>query len=326
MSQSSVYDSSSAAADSEGTPSPVPRAALAQATFSELAVPWARPLEPAATFTAAGRKVASCQDGRHIRSTSSPRPYLHPVRTLAGTVVTDHQPTDHVWHLGVGVALQDVNGINFWGGRTYTRDAGRYAWRPDHGRIVRTSSSTDSPGELSEELAWNGPDGVPVLREQRTWAWAAADHQTWRLTLDFTLTPAGGGPVSLGSPGSNGRPGGGYGGFFWRLAACDDARVWSPAGSGESAVHGSRSPWLAWSGTFNGEPATLVFTAHGDCGDPWFVRVSSYPGVGQSLAWSEPVLLHAGESLHRSVTVLISDARLETADIVALVAGMEGRS
>ena len=100
------------------------------------------PLEPAVHFTVAGREVASYQDGSRIRPSSSPRPYLHPVRTLAGTVVTDHQPADHVWHLGVGVALQDVNGINFWGGRTYTRDAGRYVWRPDHGTVVRTSSTT----------------------------------------------------------------------------------------------------------------------------------------------------------------------------------------
>lgn len=317
----------------------ISRAALAQATFSELAAPWARPLEPAATFTVAGRDVASYQDGSHIRPSSSPRPYLHPVRTLAGTVVTDHQPADHVWHLGVGVALQDVNGINFWGGRTYTRDAGEYVWRPDHGAVVRTSAPTasaDGPGPggdgaggggtFSENLSWNGPDGAALLREQRNWTWAAVDPQTWRLTLDFTLAPAGAGPVSLGSPGSNGRAQGGYGGFFWRLPACDGARVWSPAGSGEPALHGSVSRWLAWSGTFDGEPATLVFTAPEDCGDPWFVRVAGYPGVGQSLAWDEPVVLHAGESVHRSITVLVSDARLGTADIDSLIAALERRS
>ena len=311
----------------EGIAELIERAALAQATFSELGAPWAIPLEPAATCTVAGREVASYQDGSRIRPVSSPRPYLHPVRTLAGTVVTDHQPADHVWHLGVGVAVQDVNGINFWGGRTYTRDAGRYVWRPDHGTIVRTSTSSGSSGgALSEVLSWNGPDGAPVLREQRNWAWAAVDLQTWRLTLDFTLAPAGDDPVSLGSPGSNGRENGGYGGFFWRLAACDDARVWSPAGSGEAAVHGSVSQWLAWSGTFDGEPATLVFTSPADCDDPWFVRVGSYPGVGQSLAWEEPVLLQPGESVTRSVTVFVSDARLGTADIDALVTGMEGSS
>lgn len=307
----------------------VTRAALAQATFSELGVPWARPLEPSHSFTVAGRHVATYQDGSRIRPTSSPRPYLHPVRTLAGTVVTDHQPSDHVWHLGVGVALQDVNGINFWGGRTYTRDAGEYVWRQDHGTIVRVSASgavagTDA-GALAEELSWNGPDGAPVLQERRNWTWAAVDQQTWRLSLEFMLSPAGDEPVSLGSPGSNGRPQGGYGGFFWRLPACKDADVWSPAGSGEAVLHGTVSQWLAWGGEFGGKHATLVFVAPEDYNDPWFVRVEGYPGVGQSLAWDRPVLLGPGESVRRSITVFVSDARLATADIESLISTMESR-
>ena len=53
-----------------------------------------------------------------------------------------------MWHLGAGVALQDVDGVNFWGGRTYTRAAGEYVWRPDHGSIVRTGEGT--PGEPSQ--------------------------------------------------------------------------------------------------------------------------------------------------------------------------------
>lgn len=94
----------------------IERATKAQATFAELGAPWAGSLPPARTFGIAGQPVAEYQDGSRIRAVSSPRPYLHPVRTLAGTVVTDHQPLDHVWHLGVGVALQDVDGVNFWGG------------------------------------------------------------------------------------------------------------------------------------------------------------------------------------------------------------------
>ena len=87
--------------------------------------------------------VASGNEGGRIAPTSSPRPYLHPVSTLAGTVVTDHLPEDHVWHLGAGVAIQDVDGVNFWGGRTYTRDAGAYVWRKDHGRIVTVAADRD---------------------------------------------------------------------------------------------------------------------------------------------------------------------------------------
>src|SRR3954452_7057214 len=65
-----------------------------------------------------------------------PRPFLHPVRTVKGTTVTDVLPEVHTHHLGVSVAMQDVDGVNVWGGRTYVRDQG-YQWLDDHGRIVQ---------------------------------------------------------------------------------------------------------------------------------------------------------------------------------------------
>ncbi|MEE2567821.1 DUF6807 family protein [Pseudarthrobacter sp. J64] len=332
----------------------IERAAKAQATFAELGVEWARTLPPVLTLDINGQPVAEYQDGSHIRAVSSPRPYLHPVRTLAGTVVTDHQPLDHVWHLGAGVALQDVNGVNFWGGRTYTREAGQYVWRPDHGTITPVPGSTpqlsstccpseaskghlllpswegggEGDGRLSESLSWNGPDGEPILTEERTWEWAAVSPSAWRLTLDFALSPAGNEPVSLGSPGSNGRHQGGYGGFFWRLPACDGAHVWTPSGAGETDVHGSVTPWLAWSGKFEtGESdggtsagdATLVFVAAAESSDPWFVRVDGYPGVGQSLAWDAPVMAEPGAPVRRSITVFMADGILGTADIEELI-------
>ncbi|MHA7300788.1 DUF6807 family protein [Pseudarthrobacter sp. MDT1-22] len=322
----------------QGIAALIERATKAQATFAELGVPWVSSLPPVRTFDLAGHPVADYQDGSSIRAVSSPRPYLHPVRTLAGTVVTDHQPLDHVWHLGVGVALQDVDGVNFWGGRTYTRAAGEYVWRPDHGSIVRAGGPSPgepsaAEGELTENLAWNGPDGAPILTEQRTWTWAAVGPSAWRLTLDFALSPSGNQPVSLGSPGSNGRVGGGYGGFFWRLPECSGASVWTPAGVGESAVHGSVTPWLAWSGGFTGGTldggtrtgavrdgaATLVFVAAAGSTDPWFVRVDGYAGVGQSLAWDAPVIAEPGTPVRRSVTVFIADGILGSEDIETLI-------
>ncbi|NUT73007.1 DUF6807 family protein [Pseudarthrobacter sp. C4D7] len=302
----------------------IERAIKAQATFAELGVPWARAIPPVRTLTLDGHPVADYQDGSQIRAVSSPRPYLHPVRTLGGTVVTDHQPLDHVWHLGAGVALQDVDGVNFWGGRTYTRDAGAYVWRPDHGRISTTAiHQTDAGGghggRLQETLSWSGPSGSPVLLEERTWTWSGVAPSTWRLSLDFALSPAGDQPVSLGSPGSNGRFEGGYGGFFWRLPECREPAVWTPAGRGEQETHGSVTRWLAWSGTFDGGPATLVFVAPEGSTDPWFVRLEGYPGVGQSLAWDRPVIAEPGHPVRRHVTVFVADGILATADINALI-------
>ena len=95
-------------------------------------------------------------------------------------------PADHVWHLGAGVAIQDVAGVNFWGGRTYTRRAGGYVWQDDHGHIEITDTA-ESPGGLHQTLHWVGPDGTAVLTEQRRWRYDAVGPSVWKLGLDFEL-------------------------------------------------------------------------------------------------------------------------------------------
>ncbi|MEX5307744.1 PmoA family protein [Kocuria sp. CPCC 205258] len=294
------------------------RAVRAQSGFTGLDAPWAVPAATGERLVVAGHEVARVRPGDGIAPTSSPRPFLHPVRTLGGVTVTDQQPLDHVWHLGVGTALQDVDGLNFWGGRTYTREAQRYVWREDHGRVLRVAAH-HAGDRLDEELAWTGPDGAAVLTEERRWTFRPVHEHAWELGLRFRLSPAGVHPVRLGSPGSNGRAGGGYGGFFWRLPACTDADVFTADAAGEQAVHGSTSPWLAFSAEFAGRPATLVLRRGDDSADPWFVRHAGYPGVGLALAWDAPVTTTTDRPVEREVRVLVVDGRLDTPRVEALL-------
>ncbi|GAA5198885.1 hypothetical protein GCM10023346_37280 [Arthrobacter gyeryongensis] len=303
------------------------RATAAHATFSELGLPWARPAvdaeRPVLSLPGGGEQgraavLATLQSGAGLAARLSPRPYLHPVRTLAGVTVTDHLPADHSWHLGAGFALQDVNGTNFWGGKTYVRASGRYEERQDHGRIIEVSA-TSGPGLLGQELSWQAPDGTELLRERRTTRSGQLDHRTWQLELRTELTAVV--DSSLGSPGSNGALGSGYGGFFWRLPAPAGAEVFTAESRGEPEVHGSASPWLAWAADFPEGPATLVFAAPAEAQDPWFVRMADYPAVGSALAWERPVELTAGESLVRTFTVWIVDGRLSPAEVAELMAG-----
>ncbi|MFI7582100.1 DUF6807 family protein [Kocuria kalidii] len=294
------------------------RAVKAQSDFSGLGAPWARPAATSGSVVVDDREVAQVRTGEDVAPTSSPRPFLHPVRTLGGVTVTDQQPLDHVWHLGVCTALQDVDGVNFWGGRTYTREAQRYVWRDDHGRVVRVAAHR-ADDRLDEELAWVGPDGTAVLTEERRWTFRPVREHAWELGLRFRLSPAGDRPVRLGSPGSNGRVGGGYGGFFWRLPACADADVFTADAAGEESAHGSTSPWLAFAADFAGRPATLVLRRGGDSADPWFVRHAGYPGVGLALAWDATVTTTTDRPVEREVHVLVVDGRLDAPGVAALL-------
>jgi hypothetical protein len=252
-------------------------------------------------------------DARH-----GPRPYLHPVRTRAGVPVTDALPEDHVWHLGASLAVQDVAGTNLWGGRTYVRDAG-YTWRDDHGRIVHDEWISRTDDRLVHRLRWCDRAGATLLTEERLLAArpAAARPDAWVLDVAYTLTATADRDIALGSPATNGRPGGaGYGGFFWRAAPGPDApEVFTAAAHGEEDVNGSAEPWVALV-----RPAyTLVFCGLAD-GDRWFVRASMYPGVCAAFAFDTPRLVPAGASMIGQHSVVVADGRLDRAAVVALLA------
>jgi len=66
-------------------------------------------------LSCAGRVVADYVVRPELALALSPRPYLHPVRTLAGVRVTEAVPRDHPWHLGLSIAVQHVQGAD---GRT----------------------------------------------------------------------------------------------------------------------------------------------------------------------------------------------------------------
>jgi hypothetical protein len=259
----------------------------------------------------------------------SPRPYLHPVTTLGGTVVTDTRPVDHDWHLGAGLAIPDVGGVNFWGGPTYVRGQG-YVERDDHGRVEHVRWRVRETGTLVEDLRWVGPDGAPRLTEERTLraSLVATAPRCWALRFASALRNATGAPLRLGSPATNGRAGAGYGGFFWRAPASTvPCRIFSPSARGEAAVHGSRTPWVAFGGRGHGVDAgyTLVFAVPADGSAagwstwPWFVRAAEYPGVCSAIAFDREVLLDADGRLDVRVSVLVIDGAVDPEAVPSLV-------
>ena len=299
------------------------RAATTGRTFTELGAPWAHRERDTvlARVEIDGAEVARYIDGRGTIPTSSPRPVLHPVRTLGGVVLTARHPPDHDWHNGVSMAIPDVNGSSFWGGGTYVHGKG-YALLDNHGEIVGEPPDVRADG-FSQRLSWRGHDGAIELREHRSVRWAGMSEQAWKLTFESELQAQAG--ATINSPGSKGRTGGGYGGFFWRFPACDDVEVFTTEARGETDVHGSVAPWVAWSADFQAGPgqcgpATIVIAAAGAAGEgePWFVRVRDYPGIGSSLAWNQPLSLDAGDTITRRFDVLIADGRLGAAQVKAL--------
>ncbi|WP_243232841.1 DUF6807 family protein [Microbacterium sp. CIAB417] len=294
----------------------VERTARAGALFSEVRAPFAPETADGATedLLLGDHVIAVRDDGSAVTPTSGPRPFLHPVRTPAGVVVTDAHPADHDWHLGVSVAIQHAGGVNFWGGPTYTADAG-YRWLDDHSRIATTSFERTADG-FAATADWLAPDGAVLLQERTAWRFAeASDPRAWTFRTETTLRAIS--DIELGSPGSHGRAGGGYGGFSWRFPPGSDVDVRTADAAGEDAVHGTESDWIAFSARFPDGEATVALASEER--RPWFVRVTDYPGIGSALAWDRPVILDAGEAVTLSFRGVVADGRLTDAEVAALL-------
>ncbi|MQY33344.1 hypothetical protein SRB17_13050 [Streptomyces sp. RB17] len=264
----------------------------------------------------AGRPVARYVTRPELPARLSPRPYLHPVTTLAGTVVTELSPGDHTHHLGVGVAVPDVEGHNFWGGRTFVRDQGPTEL-DNHGTQRHTGFQLRDPDGFVSELRWVAA-GRELLRERRTVTATELTEVAWALDFTFALTNVTPGALSIGSPATNGRPGAAYGGFFWRARREDRAPdVFTADREGESEVHGRSAGWLALAGA----GWTLVFAGATEetRRDPWFVRAAEYPGVGSSPAHTERLAVEPGDTVVRRIVTVVADGRLDRDEAAALV-------
>lgn len=248
-----------------------------------------------------GGQVVANYESMHkgMDQTLAPRPYLHPITTLKGVVVTDFQPEDHRWHMGLSLAMPDVNGHNLWGGRTYVRDQG-YTWLDDHGQIKHYKFDIFPPAPgVREELTWHDRYDDVIMTERRELQAHQVDALTWQLELSWKLTPVED-RVVLGSPATNGRPdGAGYGGCFLRLAKDEVAEVRAGELRGEAEVNGCTAEEIEWTGS------KFRIVARG--GPRWFVRTGIYPGICAAWAFDEKLVIEKGETFSGGITLLISD-------------------
>jgi len=200
----------------------------------------------------------------------APKPYLHPLRSASGRVVTRLYPMekvegerrDHPHHRGLWFAHGEVNGVDFW-----TNEASEPG--TNKGRIVLSAvrlKSGKKSGTIKAVFDWQGPQGASVLRETRTMVFYADPRFR---TIDFTidLKPAGG-KVTFGDTKE--------GTFAIRVApSLEEESKGAPALpkrtgqlsnadglEGEKAAWGKRSNWVDCSGEVDGERLGISILDH----------------------------------------------------------------
>src|SRR5687767_127884 len=180
--------------------------------------------------------LAAAHDGRPLFTYTylpktdpfeTPKPHLHPVRTLAGNLVTVYRPHDHLWHHGIAMTFAHIsNGTgpsqNFWGGNCYVHPDGykripELVGRQLHQSWERLECDPTKGIHLRHRVQWVSFSGEPWIDETRSLSLTAlaepgpnaghAGHDGW-WALDFatTLTSVSPNPLVFGSPTTHGRP------------------------------------------------------------------------------------------------------------------------
>jgi methane monooxygenase PmoA-like len=200
-----------------------------------------------------------------------PKPFLHPLRSARGTIVTRGYPMvknimgedhDHPHHRALYFAHGDINGIDFWGEGTPSKPSqtargvlysseelpkGRTVFQD----LEEMKGGPDS-GNLRALFDLVGPDGKAIGTETQEYMFRGDDTSR---TIDCAFTLAANhGPLKMGDTKE--------GTFAIRVVKALDSppghMLNSNGGVGEAAIWGKRANWVDYSGMVGGERLGLA--------------------------------------------------------------------
>jgi len=237
----------------------------------------------------------------------APRPYVHPLTTPAGAVLSVEAPADHPWHHALWFTIKFVNGENFW------EEYGEFG-------LLRTTGVDDGADGATATLDWIAPDGESVrLRETRTVHATVIDDETYAIDWSEELQVPGT-TVLDRTPFTTW---GGYGGLTLRGAPdWTDTTIRLDDGVERERTLGEPSRWLAIDGVAHRgldapAPAGVVILDHPDnprFPTPWYAsnRADTYSEgwanfMNAALLSDEPLTVEPHAPLTLRYRVLVHD-------------------
>jgi hypothetical protein len=257
----------------------------------------------------------------------SPKPFVHPIRTRAGHLVSLFRPHDHVWHKGIAWSLPVVGDENFWGGPTYVHGQ-FYVQLENDGtqahRRVETLAVDERGVEFVHRLAWISQAGERLFTERRALHVGILDDDAWALTFETSMKNVTDRTIPIGSPTTRGRENAGYGGLFWRgPRSFTGGRVVTADGVGTAdEARGRRHEWMAFEGRHDDVDASslvVMVDHHRNPQHPpqWFARSAEFACLNPAPFFSEELEVAPGETAHFRYGVGIVDG---SADVAAEIA------
>lgn len=196
------------------------------------------------------------------------KPYLHPLRSASGKMVTRGYPMeeipgetrDHPHHRGLWFSHGDVNGLDFWGNEERGGKFGRIVLQKVNG----VTSGKES-GSIDATFEWRDAAGKALLTEARRMIFHGQPHMR---TIDFEITLTAQEKVKFGDTKE--------GTFAIRLApGLEEPHSGAPAQPkrtglmvdsqgrrGEKQVWGKRADWVDYFGIVDGEHLGIAILDH----------------------------------------------------------------
>jgi hypothetical protein len=247
------------------------------------------------------------------------RPFVHPLRTPAGHVLSRNAPQDHPWHHGLWFTIKFVDGANYW------EEYG------DFGLLVHRGPPTvevaaDGSVALAGTLDWVQPHGAGVaVVEERRLTHVPIGDDAYAIDLDTRLVA----DHDVTYDRTPFTTWGGYGGLTIRGPAdWIDTQITLDDGSVHERVLGTPSRWFDLSGTVTAggadAPAGVALFDHpGNRRHPSPVyastRADTYGDEGWSnfanlaFLWDAPLEVAAGEALHLRHRTVVHDGPWDAA-------------
>jgi hypothetical protein len=258
---------------------------------------------------------------------ASPKPYLHPLRSAEGTVVTRGFPMrtdipgesrDHPHHRAMFFAHGNINNLDFWGETPPTKQdqTAQGKFYPTSGdlplgRTVFRKLHTAEGATLRAEFNLVGPDSQAIGSETQEYTFRG-DDSTRVIDCTFTITADRGTPLKIGDTKE--------GTFAIRVVTAlqkPGGKMLNSEGKvGEPEIWGKRADWVDYSGAVAGEdlgiaifdnPANIKHPTYWHARDYGLFAVNPF---GEHDFYNDPkrdgsVMIPQGQSLTLRYRVLI---------------------
>lgn len=190
-----------------------------------------------------------------------PKPFLHPLRSADGRIVTRQFPMnnvagetrDHPHHRGLFIGYGSISGINFWENEhAYTT--------PNRGAIVLLGKPrlqrAGGQGTISALFSWRDPQKVEMIEESQDMTFRGDANSR---TIDFSLEFEARRDIHFDDTKEG----------FFAIRVADSMRetvggeiLNSHGAHGEKQVWGKRADWAEYSGNVDGRPVAILIFDH----------------------------------------------------------------